>query len=196
MNKSNSKKQIRKIITVLLIISVILIMIVLVMNFISQESKSRKKLSYINGEEWNNELYPEGMPKLFRYYSGELKSQNIGKSIDYLINDVIPKYHTQLKELSNEEIEKYYKKHKKTIYLDIGEIEVNKFVLLIKQIKGINNQSLEIEEYYIDKDSIVMQNNSTEADLYIKYKNSDGFFVKMQVLNKFKDDVSSVKYYK
>ena len=136
------------------------------------------------------------MPKLFRYYSGELKSKNIGKSIYYMANEVIPRYYTQLKQLSDEEIEKYYKKNKKTIYLDTGKIEVNNFILLINEIKKINNQSLELEEYYIDKDSIVAQNNSTKADLYIKYKNNDAIAIKIQVLNKFKDDVSSVKYYK
>ena len=86
MSKFKDKKQILKNIIVLLIISVILITILLIMNFMSQESKSRKKLYYINSEEWNNELYPEGMSKLFRYYSGELKSKNIGKSIAYITN--------------------------------------------------------------------------------------------------------------
>lgn len=196
MKKKKYKKIIMIYIGILLFIILFLIGILSLVNNTSIEKKVENKLTYINGNEWNNETYPEGMPKFFRYYSGGLTAKNIGKSIYYISTEAIPRYNLELKEFSDEEIKDYYDKNKSAIFLELGDISKDKFVSFINEIKKIELENFEIEKFYIDSDSIVKENNSTKANLCIKYKGANEILIKIRALNSFKQECSSIKYYR
>lgn len=196
--KKNKKilknKIIKKIFIFCILILAIIILLILINNI--NENDIEEKLKYINGTEWNDEIYPEGMPTLFRLYEGKLTSQNIGKSIFYAITEVFPKYNRELKEATNDQIKKYYEKNKSEIFKSIGSVSETEFILLVNEIKSLAIDKYELESFYIDIDSIIIKNGYLKSNLYIKYKNSEEIYVKIQVLNDFKTDTSSVKYYK
>lgn len=194
-NKKIFKNKIIKKISILCVLILIIMLLIILINNI-QENKVTEKLNYINGTEWNDEIYPEGMPIVFKLYDGKLTAQNIGKSIYHVVTEIFPKYNMELKGFTNDQIKKYYEKNKNEIFKSIGNISEIEFISIINEISTLTKEKYEIEAFYFDINSIVIRKGYLIADLHIKYKGCEEFFVEIQVLNDFKADSSSVKYYK
>lgn len=193
-NKKNKTKT-RIILGTLLLIVLIIVISVIYSLSTANLRQARKQLKYIVSEEWNNEKYPTGMPELIRNYSGQLKAQNIGKSINYVATKVIPNYNEKLKNVNEKEISKYFEKNSKIIETDIGIEKLQDFKNLINEINQKSTvQNLEFESYYIDENSINKSNKMTEANLYIKYKNCKEIEIQLKIYNDKSNIVSSIDY--
>lgn len=156
--------------------------------------ESETTLEYIKNDDWNEEAYPDGMPKLYRSYSGSLTAKNMGKSIYYVTTKVIPKYYTELKSATEAEIAEYYNKYAKIINIDIGIGKQQDFVDLIKSIQNLSADELKFESFRIDKEKISKKNSYTEAVLYITYQNNEEIGFNVRIYNSIKQDVSTLTY--
>lgn len=193
--KYKNKRKLNPIALLIIIVLIILIcLLVLLKNL--ETYKEKENLKYINSTEWNNEIFPDGMPKMFRQYSGELTAPNIGKSMYYFANSLLPKYKTKFNNYSDEQINKYYKRNKNLIYLQFGKITEKEFLYVMQEIQNTKVSELEFEEYYIDKEKIRKNGDTVSAFLYIKYKNADEISFNIDVKSNSQNDCSSVKYYK
>ena len=148
----------KKVILLAIFLLIILICILSVLLYIKSKDEltiSEQKLKYIYSDEWNGEVYPEGMPNLFRNYSGNLTCQNIGKSFDYVVNVVIPKYAKEFRNFDENEINTYFKTNKDIIALEVGIKNNEDFNKLVSKIKtSIKKDEIEFESFYIEADSI------------------------------------------
>lgn len=194
----NSKYKLKKIKFIIKFSIILLIFTGVIILIINNNNKNNleDKLKYINSNEWNNERYPENMPILLEAYKGDLKAQNIGKSLYYVANEYFPKINLELQGSNEKDIRKYYNNNSKEISMMLGSINEDEFVLLVNEILKIKTSGAKFEKYYLDIESIVSKKDITNGDLYIKYENSDEIRIKISVINYFKDQVSSVKYYK
>lgn len=193
--RKQHNKRILIIICFLSILLVICFGILIYYSLMNTTSTSQKKLEYINGEEWQNELYPDGMPALFRSYSGELTCQNIGKSFDYVVNTVIPKYVKDLKQCNEIQVTEYFENNKEIIGLEIGITDKEDFYKLIQKIQtSVKADNVEFEKFYIDSESIDKRSNITKADLYVKYKDCDELVLNIRINGSKISNLSSVQY--
>lgn len=189
------KKNKLKLIRIFCVILVLLIIIILLIDK-KEENNYREVFQYINSDQWNEEKYPTGLPILIDVYEGELKAQNIGKSLFYVANEFIPEINSKLQGAKERDIRKYYNANKKEILMILGGINEEEFVLLVKEIIKIKYVDAKFEKYYFDIESIIGEKNSVTGDLNIKYENCDEIKIKINVIGYFKNEVSSVKYYK
>lgn len=198
MNKK-IKVDIKKIEKILLILLVIIFILGIVIIYISKNDKtvlSKEKLDYIYSEEWNDEIFPEGMPKFFREYDGNLTAQNIGKSISHVTNEIIPQYNKLLKDKNEEQIKEYFNLNQDVIALDLGINEENEFIQFINEISKIDLSNFELEKYYIDEETIYSNSTYATGDLYITYKECEEISLKIKVDRDKHANISSIKYYK
>lgn len=197
MKKKKEKKlKIGIILSLVLIFSIILLVVLLKTYNSSSARKSEQQLQYILSNQWNDELFPKGMPAFIRGYSGEMNAKTIGKSIDYVVNTVIPQYKNDLYGKNENEITKYYKKNKNAIIIDTGIDNLDDFKEFVNEINiKTKSEKLEFESFYIDENSIDTTDDKTTANFYISYKNCAEIELKIEVLNKIEKQVSSIKYF-
>lgn len=192
MEKNKIRK---KFVKILIIFMILLIFCMSVILYITSKNSSQTQIEYINSDEWNGELYPDGMPNLFRNYSGSLTCQNIGKSFYYVTNTVIPKYAKECKNYTQTQIEEYFENNKESIALDIGIRKKEEFYDLITKINNLTDLSeLEFEKFYINAETVNKQSGVTKADLCIKYKNCDVLTLNVRINSSKTSNVSAVKY--
>ncbi len=188
----------KKVILLAIFLLIILICILSVLLYIKSKDEltiSEQKLKYINSDEWNGELYPEGMPNLFRNYSGNLTCQNIGKSFDYVVNVVIPKYAKEFRNFDENEINTYFKTNKDIIALEVGIKNNEDFNKLVSKIKtSIKKDEIEFESFYIEADSIKQRSNVTRTNLCIKYTNCDELVLNVKINGNKISNLSAVEY--
>lgn len=196
IDKKVDKRKVIKLILILLVVMLILLGIIIYYSMTDELLISKRKLEYINSEEWNSELYPDGMPAFYRSCSGKLTAQNMGKSIYYVVTELIPKYYSNLKGFDENALKEYYEKKHDIVQVELGISDENKFVELIKEIQQIDSDNIEFESYYIDEESITTKNGRTSANLYIKYENCDEIVLKITALKNTQDDSSPIIYSK
>lgn len=189
-------KKIEKILVALFIIILILVIAIMYFDYTDSTKASRKKLEYINSDEWNDEIFPEGMPKFIRNYNGNLTAQNIGKSIYYIVTEAIPEYNIQLRDKNEEQIKEYFNSNKENIALDLGITEENDFIMFMREIKKVRIDTFEIDSFSIDSETIISKSTYTTGDLYIKYKDCNEICFKIRVQKDKQQNISAVKYYK
>lgn len=188
----------RKIKNIIIVFILFLIILILLLIFLQNQKnkmdKIEEKLAYINSDEWNDETYPNGMPKLFRTYKGKLTAQNMGKSIYYFTTEVIPSYYSKLKEGTNDEISSYYQSNSGIIEIDTGINNKQDFQQLILSIQKLQANELILDSFKIDKDNIKSSGNYTDAILYITYEESDEIGFNVRIYNNLKENSSSLVY--
>lgn len=188
----------KKILILVVILAVLLIFLILLLNSVKTKSEltlSKEKLAYINSTEWNNEIYPKGMPAFIRVYSGKQTTHNIGKNIYYVVNEVIPKYNKNLKDYSEEELKEYFEENRELILLNFGIRTERDFMNLMNKILKIDSNIFSLQSFYIDENSIKKEKTNTKATLYIKYEGSSQISIDIKVLNDIKENETSVQYY-
>ena len=156
---------------------------------------SKEKLAYINGTKWKNEIYPKGMPAFIRSYSGKQTAHNLGKNVYYVATELIPKYNKNLKDYSEKELKEYFDDNRELILINFGIKTERDFMNLMKEISKIDSNTFDLQNFYIDEDTIKKEENHTKAILYIKYEGSNEISINIKALNDIKIEESSVQYY-
>lgn len=179
--------------SILVLILIILLIISIFNN--SNVINAKNRLDYIYSDEWNDEKFPDGMPKFYRSYEGKLTAENIGKSIYYVVNELIPNYNNTFNGKSDNEITQFYNENKEEIALLLGINDINDFKDFINKILEINSsEQTELEEFFIDGESIKSIASYSTADLHIKYKENEEIIVKIKVLRNKSNEISSIQY--
>lgn len=196
-NPKNINANFIKAIIIGLVICVIILYVVLIIMSEKEfgSNESIRQFQYINDSKaWNEEEYPFAAYMLFMEYDGELKTDNVVKSMSYVANMVIPKYYLKLRNASEKEISKYYSINSKAIRFDIGLEDEEDFKKLIKSVQNLKSDQLVFESYRINENKIVKFNRYIQTQLLIKYKDNEAIAFNIKVYNKQKDNISSVVY--
>lgn len=195
MKKMSSRKRLIILCTLMICVLILVMLLIRVVTLKDDVTISKAKLEYINGNEWNNETYPEKMAAFFRAYEGKQTAQNIGKSMYHVVTELIPKYNKELKGMSKSKIKEYFRDNEKLVSLDFGIEYESEFENLMDSVLELKSDNLELESYYIDIASIKQSDMSTSAVLYIKYKDNNEISINFRVLNTVQANISSVQYY-
>lgn len=189
------KKVKRIMIGLFLILLILLIVVLIILQNQKVDSKAVKRdLSYINNNEWNDEIHPNGMPKLVSLYRGKLTAQNMGKSMYYFATDVLPTYYDELKDAKEQKILSFYNTNAKLIAKETGIENEQDFETLIENIRKLNAEHLVLESFRIDKDKIEPSSKSTEAILYITYQGNDEIGFNLKIYSALRNEISSLVY--
>lgn len=172
----------------------ILAILVAVLWISLRKDSTTERVEYINNNEWNQEVYPEGMPKLVRAYQGKLTAQNMGKSIYYFTTDTIPKYYSKLKNANDSEIFSYYNANSRLILIETGINDQQDFKELIASIQVLNSDELTFDSFRIDKDNIEAFGKYTETTLYITYQKNVEIGFNVKIYNTQQKEASSLVY--
>lgn len=197
MNFKKSKSKINFLIIIIILLILILAIILLILNAQPTTVElATEKLAYINdSNQWNDEtIYPDYSAAFGRAYEGNLTIMDIGKSMYYVATEVFPKYYEDLKDASEEEIEKYYEKESESIYINLAIKNKSKFVNLIKELQTLSGDTINWESYRIDLNSIDTGANYTKAVLYITYQGNNEIAFNVTANNRISKDCSSVEY--
>ncbi|MBR3132991.1 MAG: hypothetical protein IKG42_02790 [Clostridia bacterium] len=169
------KKKIRFLILMIIIINLIFMMLLAFVLQMSRNSNNEEKESNNNSDtlvyktvdlekEVNNEfkndkkIVPEGFTFLVRFYEGNLDDDYVFEKIYSFIYEFIPTLQEKTKNLTNEEIIKYYNDNSKEIINITGIEDKNDFLELVKSL-GDNNT---IENY----NKCVFDTESFDSDEY------------------------------
>ena len=197
MKLKTKKSKIIFLILILLLIIFILGMILLILSVRpTTEELASEKLAYINDStQWEDEtIYPDHAAAFGRAYRGNLEIMSIGKSMYYVATEVLPTYYTELKDATDEEIDEYYDKESESIGIDLAIKNRTKFVNLVKELQKLSGDTLTLESYRIDLDTIITGANYTRAVLYIKYQGNDEIPINITANNVISSKYSTVEY--
>lgn len=195
MEKSKIKKRIFMSVAFLIILLIILLGIMAYYVLADKNYNARKEMIYINSEKWNGETYPDGMPNLYRNYSGSLTCQNIGKSFYYVVNEVIPQYISECKNYNEDELKHYFEKNSENIALSVGITKYDDFRAFINKLKEvIKTEDIKFESFYIDDDTVKKASNVTRANLCIKYENCNELVLFIKINGSKKTNSSAIEY--
>lgn len=201
MHKNNKKKNKKNTIPpkknrkILLKIAIILI-VVLVLLLTNPTFHANLKLASINNPDSMDEKMPvpEYLNMAVSIYDGELTPQIIAKTYYNFANNIIPKYYKKCKDMPDEKIDKYFRKHKKIIKMEMGYTNSEDFKSFIKLIQSLNGDKLEFEDYRIMSKTVSKKNNITNCYLVIKYKNNNEIIINTQILNNIQKNQTSILY--
>ncbi len=187
--------KVKKVMIFLVIFLIILIVFLIFLQIENnKKSKVEEKLEYINSDEWNDEVYPRGMPQLFRMYKGKLTAQTMGKSIYYFTTEFVPEYYKQLKDATKDKISSYYNANSEIIAKNTGIENEQDFQNLVVSIQCLSSDTLTLDSFRIDKENIKVSNQCTETILYITYKENTEIGFNVRINNRMERNESSLLY--
>ena len=155
---------------------------------------TEERLEYIYSDEWNSEPYPLKMNYIIRNYQGNLKAQNMGKSIYYTETVVFPKYYKKLRKASEEKIKNYYTRNAEEIKKDFGIEQEEDFCDLIENLQRLQKRKIEFESSQIESLYVQKKDDRVETVLYVKYKNCVEIGFYLRVLNQPDINYSPIQY--
>ena len=95
---------------------------------------------------------------------------------------------------TDEEIDKYYDKESEAISINLAIKNKTKFVNLVKELQNLSGDTITLESYRIDLDTITNGANYTKAVLYIKYQGNDEIPINITVNNTISSKYSTIEY--
>lgn len=185
------KVKLKRIIILLAIILAIFVIIYMTNPMI----KVKKTINKINVEDkMNSKLeLPENLHLLIGEYKGNLTTEIISKNYNNLAKKVIPKYYEKCKNLSGENLNKYFERNKELIRAELDYSEYNEFETFINYIKKIDVKKLKFESYRLLEESAKTINMNTSIYIEINYKENNTLIFKSIVSNKINSDKTSIK---
>lgn len=186
-----NKKQLFKIILILLII--IFLLTIFLINISSRKS-SKQYLKYITSDEIDeNTTSPKMIHYVLSAYKGVVNPKALSKSTYYIINQKIPEYLKYCK--TNKDIDKYFEKNENDIYLDLGIDDKEQFEKFMDEINKLSGD-LKYESSRFDKEYTSIESDYTETVIHIKYENQEEISLDMIIKNYSEQDEPVIVYFK
>lgn len=193
MDKSTKQNLKAKLIVVILIVVLIGILICLLnYDYIS----AKNKLKEINNLNMAEDIYiPEGILRVTSLYEGDVESYKVVlKSLEYTSKVIIPKYILETRDMSDEDLKKYYESEEKIIKIETGIEEVDDFVAFAKVLQEIKGDTFTIKDYYVDITSVTEKFNRVQAIMTFEYEEGQKVDLKIVLERIIHKNVSPLKY--
>ncbi len=186
----------KKKIKILILILLLLLILMIVILFNNSAYKAMDKLKDINVEDnmGNGTQIPNDMYKLIKEYKGNLDTEIISKTYYNFANNLLPKYYKECKDLDAKELNKYYKKYKNTIYIELGYESFEDFEAFINYIKKLSGTDLVLDTYGVMGTTIKSSKEYVSVYLTITYKDNDEIIFNTNVLKEKSENKTSITY--
>ncbi|MBR3673080.1 MAG: hypothetical protein IKN65_02140 [Clostridia bacterium] len=193
-----SKKSLVRLLCILLIIILSLSIIVLI-------NKNKRNNKTDNQEQANQEviipidedvIIPGDSYIFFgKYIHGKVSSKTIYNTINYCTKTIIPKYYSDLKDASDNDISNYFENNKTEIWKLFNIDNKQDFLSLIKELKQLNLENLELAAVDFVEDDIKVNNDSTDAKLIITYNKDRKIEIYMKVYRELQKFNRNIVFY-
>ncbi len=191
----NGKKYNEKKIKNLIIILIIILLALLILYFSNPLVISRLKLKSINNSKLPDEMkVPEYINFVVGLNENEILPESVIKYYNNFAEKLIPKYYKKCKEMTSDEINKYFEKNKKIVETELGITEKTKFNNFISILKNIKNDELVLEKYYILDNTVINRSNNIVAYIGIKYENNEAIYFKSAISKTYQKDKCSIDF--
>lgn len=196
MDKKKSKKRKFKFSKKKLFIILIFIIAIIVLYVISPTQKAYRTIKKINiPDKMSDSLQlPLYLNEVVGKYNGGLTTQIIAKTYNNFAEKVIPKYYKKCKNLSGQDIDKYYNRNKKIIKIELGFTNSDEFKQFVKMLQQLQGDEITFESYRILRTTVTNENNSTSAYLGITYSNNKEIIFNTTLANEVKKKETSITY--
>ena len=186
----------KKKIKILILILLLLLILMIVILFNNSAYKAMDKLKDINIEDnmGDGTQIPNDMYKLIKEYKGNLDTEIISKTYYNFANNLPPKYYKECKDLDAKELNKYYKKYKNTIYIELGYESFENFEVFINYIKKLSGTDLVLDTYGVMGTTIKSSKEYVSVYLTITYKDNDEIIFNTNVLKEKSENKTSISY--
>lgn len=186
----------KKKIKILILILLLLLILMIVILFNNSAYKAMDKLKDINVEDnmGDGTQIPNDMYKLIKEYKGNLDTEIISKTYYNFANNLLPKYYKECKDLDEKELNKYYKKYKNTIYIELGYESFENFEVFINYIKKLSGTDLVLDTYGVMGTTIKSSKEYVSVYLTITYKDNDEIIFNTNVLKEKSENKTSISY--
>lgn len=186
----------KKKIKILILILLLLLILMIVILFNNSAYKAMDKLKDINVEDnmGDGTQIPNDMYKLIKEYKGNLDTEIISKTYYNFANNLLPKYYKECKDLDTKELNKYYKKYKNTIYIELGYESFEDFEVFINYIKKLSGTDLILDTYGVMGTTIKSSKEYVSVYLTITYKDNDEIIFNTKVLKEKSENKTSISY--
>lgn len=186
----------KKKIKILILILLLLLILMIVILFNNSAYKAMYKLKDINIEDnmGDGTQIPNDMYKLIKEYKGNLDTEIISKTYYNFANNLLPKYYKECKDLDEKELNKYYKKYKNTIYIELGYESFENFEVFINYIKKLSGTDLVLDTYGVMGTTIKSSKEYVSVYLTITYKDNDEIIFNTNVLKEKSENKTSISY--
>lgn len=180
MNKK-TKRNIFKIAFLL----VIIILVVLLVSLLDPKNIAEKRLKSINDESFvsGKSIFPKNLYYALENYTGGIDATTVAKDFENYTQIVIPMYHKKFKNMTTEEIEKYYNKNTKLIFKESGIQNIDEFKNIVFEIAKLDGRKLEYTYSEIIEGTINYNNNQSTGCIKIVYNDSEELYLNFKVLN-------------
>lgn len=191
-----------KIIIVLIIIMLLLLIVIQVFNL-----RYKSKTIYVN--EMDNGIYvnlnasetikenvltPINSYLFLAKYNGSVSNVKFYTKLYDIAYSYIPNYFSQLKGYDLYEIKKFYLQNKDDIAMKFGISSESEFVNLMTGINKLQGESLKLQSFKFDKETIRQEGNTVNANLCIEYEYNAEFDINITLLEKEDSSIIIVKY--
>ena len=189
-NKNKNKnKKIKKALISVAIIVILIILINIITLYCTPQGYAKRMLKYINSDKVNEDVMPIGnTSSWYSEYHGNINSSVVDKSAYYFATTLVPEYYKV------EDSKAYYKKNKKEIKIILGVTKYEEFDQILKNVKSLQGENLEFEEYFIIDGSTKNGDNSINTVLGIQYKDNEVILFNLNISDKIKKGKTPVIY--
>ncbi len=196
MDKKKSKKRKFKFSKKKLLIILISIIVIIALYLANPTQKAYRTIKKINvPDKMNDSLQlPIYLNEIVGKYNGELSTQIIAKTYNNFAENIIPKYYRKCRKLSEKDVEKYYKRNKKIIKIELGFSNQEEFKQFIKILQQLQGDKLTFESYRILRTTVINENDFTSAYLGITYSNNKEIIFNTKLSNEVKEKETSIMY--
>lgn len=193
MKKVDAKK-IKKLIRLILII----LLIVLTIFLIIYNNPIDRNLRYIYNEKKVGEIdkMPYEVVHLFTTYRGKVPQRSVYKALYYFVDELIEKYYFELKDANEDRIKAYYNDNQNSIKKELGLTQDVDFVDFIKTIQTLKGEELVLEEYMVNPEANIVQDNDEAAELVllVKYKDNNRIGFNIEIMNSVNTKMTPIIY--
>lgn len=194
MNRNkNNTKNIKKLIILLALICIILLVLILVI----YNNPTDKTLRYIyNTKEVGIiDIMPTNVDKLFSRYEGNNDQRSLYKSMDLFVNEFIQNYYLETKNLSKDDLKKYFNENSKKIKVELGITEEENFNSFCNNLKNtLNSDDLKLISYTINPISVKKYSSHIAGVMIVKYGNNQKIAFYLTIRNKIDESKSPITY--
>lgn len=189
--KKYNKKDIKKIITIFIILLIILSSLYFSNPIILAQLKIK---SMNNSKLDKNMKIPEYINFVVGLEGNEVLSESITKYYNNFAEKLIPKYYKKCSPMSSDKINKYFDQNQLLIKTELGITEKEQFSKFIDTLKNIKNDSFVLEKYYILDSTVVNRKNTIVAYIGIKYENCEDIYFKTIINKKYQNKTTLIKF--
>lgn len=140
-------------------------------------------------------IIPNGIFMVTNEYFGDIESYKVVlKSLDDIVNNIFPKYYSELKYYSEDDLKNYFEFNGEIILMEVGIDNFDDFNNICTTLRKCETEQLTLKNYYIDTTTVNKKYNRVDAVMVIEYEGNQELRIMISLKNITQNKVSPIIY--